>query len=550
MTKTWVVFKALMKNTKMFGFTKNRLLNAVLLVLVVIGLIPLVVMLGFGTAGMYQQLASISQEGVLIALILVAMNISMFFFGAFYILNVFYFSKDIESLLFMPFKASHILMAKLLTVVCYEYMFVGFFYVPIIVVYGVVSSGGPIFFILAALIGLMLPFIPLIAAALIVMVIMRFTNVGKHKELVGFFAGIAVLVVTLGFNFGIQRIAGSDIQTQDIVGYMTTNNGLMSYIARFFPGVQFSALVLSSENFIMRLQNLAIYSGIMCLAILLFLWVANKIYFAGAVGLSDIGAKRQRISDEEWKKTSRKEGMIQSVIRREWRLLLRSPVYFMNGILTSVLLPGIFVLFYLVLPNNDEQMQALTQIIQQDEKGTITMAVIFAAGVVLSGMNAIASTAITREGRGVVFLRFLPIKTRTFYIGKGIVAMVLGYLGVLFVGIVIYVIGGHTMALIVGGLLAVYGVGITAQTGLCIDMLHPKLDWDNEQQAMKQNMNVLINMLVGVVVAFVSVYIPWKFDLSFEVTLFFLAGASILLNSILYSVAIRKIIPFFERQDY
>lgn len=550
MTKTWLLFRALTKNTKMFGFTKNRLLNVVLLLFIAISLVPFVAMLGFGTAGLYRQLAAISQEGLLVALILVAMNISMFFFGAIYILNVFYFSKDIENLLFMPFKASHILMAKLLTVVYYEYIFVGFFYVPIIIVYGVVSGGGVTFYGLALAIGLLLPFIPLILAALIVMVIMRFTNIGKHKELVRLFAGIAVLAVTLGFNIGIQTMAGGNIQTQDMIGLMTTNNGLMAYISRFFPGVSFSALALSSNDFITRWQNFAIYIGVIYLGIIIFLWVANRIYFAGAVGLSDISAKRQRISEADWERNSRKQGMLQSVIQREWRLLLRSPVYFMNGVLTSVLIPGIFVLLYVILPNNDEQMQAFVQLLQFDEEGSITLAIIFAVGIALSGMNGVTSTAITREGRGVVFLRFLPVKTKTFYIGKGFVGMVLGFIGTLFVMGVLYVMEVSPVILGIGIILAALGVAISAQSGLCIDMLHPKLDWDNEQQAMKQNMNVLINMLISALIAFISIYIPWTFGLSFGITLLFLVGLGVIVNGLLYTIATRKIIPFFEKQDY
>jgi ABC-2 type transport system permease protein len=39
----------------------------------------------------------------------------------------------------------------------------------------------------------------------------------------------------------------------------------------------------------------------------------------------------------------------------------------------------------------------------------------------------------------------------------------------------------------------------TSYAGLLIDVANPKLQWINEQQAIKQNLNVILHMLVGVV---------------------------------------------------
>lgn len=550
MTKTWTLFKTLMKNTRMFSFTKNRLLNAVLIGLIVIGLVPLVLLLSFITVDMYGQLEGVGQEGALVAFILVGMNFAMFFFGAFYILNVFYFSKDIENLLYMPFKASHILMAKLLTVIAYEYFFVLLFYVPVMIAYGYASGGGVIFYILAILIGLMLPFIPLVLASLIVMVVMRFTNIGKHKETVGFIAGMVILVVAIGFNVLIQNMAGGNADTQELMEYMTTDGGLMNFVARFFPGVRFATLVISSESIVIQLQNLAIHVGIIYLMVLLFLWVANRIYFAGAVGLSDVSAKRQQMSEKEWTKNSRQESMLLSVMHREFRLLLRSPVYFMNGVFVSVLVPGIFIFFYLVMPDNDQQMQALMQLMQQDGSGAVTLAIVFVSGIVFSGMNAVASTGVTREGRGVVYMRFLPMKMQTFYMGKVVVSMILGYLGVILIGIVFHVMGASATPLILGAILAILGTGISSQLGMCIDLIHPKLEWDNEQQAMKQNVNVIINMLISGVLTFGIVYGVLKVGLAFMTTALLLLFVGVLINILLYATVGKGAIAYFENQDY
>ena len=38
---------------------------------------------------------------------------------------------------------------------------------------------------------------------------------------------------------------------------------------------------------------------------------------------------------------------------------------------------------------------------------------------------------------------------------------------------------------------------LTNMTGLMLDIVNPKLNWDSEQKAVKQNMNVMYNALVS-----------------------------------------------------
>nr|MDA3847802.1 hypothetical protein [Vallitaleaceae bacterium] len=45
-------------------------------------------------------------------------------------------------------------------------------------------------------------------------------------------------------------------------------------------------------------------------------------------------------------------------------------------------------------------------------------------------------------------------------------------------------------------------------------LLNPKLSWDNEQQAVKQNMNVLYNMIIMLLTAAGIIFFTIKFSLS------------------------------------
>ena len=74
-------------------------------------------------------------------------------------------------------------MAKFLTVVVYEYLTELIMLFPILMVYGVKNGEGIGFYLMSAVVFLLVPVVPLIMASIIVMIIMRFTNIGRHKDL-------------------------------------------------------------------------------------------------------------------------------------------------------------------------------------------------------------------------------------------------------------------------------------------------------------------------------------------------------------------------------
>ena len=83
-------------------------------------------------------------------------------------------------------------------------------------------------------------------------------------------------------------------------------------------------------------------------------------------------------------------------------------------------------------------------------------------------------------------------------------------------------------------ILSVNGLLMTSMTGIIIDMHNPKLTWDSEQAAVKQNFNVMLNMLAALVAGGVVVVIPLVFRPSLVITAVYLfvvsTGINVLLN--------------------
>ena len=83
----------------------------------------------------------------------------------------------------------------------------------------------------------------------------------------------------------------------------------------------------------------------------------------------------------------------------------------------------------------------------------------------------------------------------------------------------------------IAGFIAIF---LTSLTGIIIDLYNPKLIWDTEQKAVKQNMNVLFNMLISMALAFLTVFGAVKLKTDLYTTFAILVLLFGLLDVILY----------------
>jgi ABC-2 type transport system permease protein len=84
---------------------------------------------------------------------------------------------------------------------------------------------------------------------------------------------------------------------------------------------------------------------------------------------------------------------------------------------------------------------------------------------------------------------------------------------------------------------AILGVVFTAFTGILIDLKSPKLNWDNEQKAVKQNFNLLFNMFFGIIVAVGAIVLTTKLQLGLWQTFVLIAAVFTTADLVLYYIS-------------
>ncbi|QXE17653.1 transporter [Clostridium sp. 001] len=496
-----VLTKVLLKNgSNSAGMKKNsNIKKAALWIIILLALLPTIKLFSLFIFSAYDYLYKIGQQGLILSLGISFTSVFIFFFAIFYSINVLYFSKDIDLLLPLPLKPWEILLSKFTVILIYEYLTEVFILLPVLLIYGYKGSSNPLYFIYSALLFLIVPIIPIAAASILNMVIMSFTNIGKHRDILKILGGIFAMLFAIGLNIVLQKMTVSSQNYENIFKMINEgNNSLVSLSNRFFPGSTLSASSLVYSSSFRGFGNLILFIVLNILVILLFSILGEHLYFKGAQGCSEISAKRRELDYSKLNETSSTNSKFKALLLQEIKSLFRTPVYFMNCILANIIIPIVLFIPFLVRPDSFHELNVLVNIKVTSTTTMICIVISLAAGLIFGASNSITSTAISREGENIFVKKYLPISYSTQIMAKVISGVLVGITSIFLILIGLTLLVKLPICFSVISLLVSFiGILLTSMTGILIDLRFPKLHWDNEVKAVKQNFNTFINTIIS-----------------------------------------------------
>ncbi|USG66713.1 hypothetical protein NDK47_05285 [Brevibacillus ruminantium] len=551
MNKTWQLTKVLVKNGNGMwgGKQQSQWKKILLLLLVALGFFPMMSGYVLFTSMMYDSLQMVGQETVLLGLGLGIASLAIFLLGIFYVLSVFYYSQDIQHLLPLPLKPGQIIGAKFLVTLLYEYLTELLLLAPLLITYGVKSSAGPLYYLYALIAFLALPIIPLSLASLVAMLFMRFTNVGKSKDRFRLVGGLIGISIAVGFQAVVQRGArnlNSPEQIQEML--LTDKNGFLTLVTQLFPTSRLGAMALAEASTLVGLGYLAMFLAVTAAFAAVFILLGERLYLKGVVGITETAAKRKQATAEEFDRLTGKSSAFVAYAWKEWKMLIRTPAFLLNCVLSSLFLP---LIAFIPLFARSEGMSELAELgakLQSDTAAGVGIAIVFAVALFISTTNSISVTAISREGQGFFVNKFLPVRSTVIILSKTIPGILLGIFSLLLMEIVAAVVLKAPFTFLLMGLLsAVPGILFINLIGIVIDLNMPKLDWDSEQKAVKQNLNTLIPLIFTFVLSGAVLFFAiWGGATGVVMTSVLFAGLCIL-DLILYRVLMTKGPIWFEK---
>ena len=538
MRKYLSLTRVLLKNSMgmMSDGKSKKALNVFIYGVLAVCMIPLgfTLYMMFNTA--MAQLQPLQQEGAVLALGFHISSLVTFLFSIFLIPSIFYFSKDSETLLALPLPPQTILSAKFSVCLVYEYAFTLIVCVPLYIAYANNAAIGIPYILLALAIFITLPIYPLVLSSIITMLLMRFVPFFKNRDRFNMIAGILSIILAFGFSFAMN--SGTIAEDPNALISMLTqgNNSMISLFSKIFPAIPFAAEALISSDAL----QLVYYILITCAALAVLVILGKWLYFKGAIGFSETKSSRKELSAKDFARVSR-HSKVRTYLIKELRLLIRTPVYAINCIGMCVLMP-IMLLVIFITADADVLLQQLPDITPY-LGGMPPYAVLagMASGFLFSNLNMISSTAISREGTNISFMKYIPMSLKQQLQAKVLSGILMSVISMLLTMVCVYFL--LPIFPLTWYFAAAAASLITIVLGnyasLALDILHPKLVWEQEAAAVKQNMSGIVSMLAGMAMTVVTCVL--LFILPDDYLLFGTAGMGI--------GCIAVVVGFYMRMD-
>lgn len=441
-----------------------------------------------------KRLDEINQPYAFINIMLLGNFLILFFESIFQIINVLYFSKDLKILLRMPIKPKEIIRSKLLKLITSEYQMELIMLAIPMIVYGIIYKVGIAFYLYAVGILLILPVIPISITACIVAIIMRFINTIKNKTKVMYIAIIISIIVLNSVLFLFDgQFSVKNLLTEQV---LTTENGLANEIANGFKLIKPIMNSLQNYDTMYGLKSFTIYIIESILIYGFSIIIISPIYLKGSIG-TVINSNKSKIKcDYELKlEDFKKQSYKKTYISKEMKLIKRSPIFFIQCILTpvimSMLILGTAIIFAIMTSNIDAK---LLYFVRLQANTSLIAGVYLAVSQVLYMLNFNSIIAISKEKRVVIITKYIPIKLSEQLKMKMVIGERINFLAGICMSTLYYI---FTINIINGILIFVISVItnlITEKIKIFIDLKNPRIKWDNEYTMMKQNTNVMYEL--------------------------------------------------------
>lgn len=390
--------------------------------------------------------------------------------SAFLLINIFCFSKDIEHLLLFPVRPCDIFTSKYITVIlfCYGIEILLLFPVCIIQTQYMGDISAIITYISAAAI---LPHIVVFPLAVLVTICLKIAMLLKRMRTMLVVTGIIVYFAG-GVIGGLLSNGQLDAERDFIVPFPFYN----LYI-RFHPGLKLFCIILAA------------------------MFIGGYYYLSNLV----IG-KKYAIYDKEGRTRLKaikynSSSKLRSYFKKEYHTFFRNPVYVINGLFGIFITPFLLPLSFRISAAA-ESVEQIRTLVSAPEFSFYAVLFALAVIVLTSAINVVASSSFSREGASFWITKIIPYSLKQQAFVKALFSTSISIMGIIINCLIFKVYFNYGFIWI--GVIFFIGILFAALwnlIGVFIDMKHPKLDWTNETEAIKQNVNVVLAILLCIAIS-------------------------------------------------
>lgn len=504
MIQYWSLVRVLTKSLSMSRpqDKRRRVMMMILGLFGVFGvLLPVTFVSGLIVKLMTETLIPLGCESMGVELMFDVISVFTMIFGVHVIFNEFYFSNDLEYILPLPFKPYQVAAAKFTAAFTAENMMQFMLSLASVIGFGIAAKMPVISWLLAVVGIVTIPIVPMLYCAMISMLVMYFTRIIRNKEVIQRISTILVFVIVLIIVGSITTIQNLDID--HYVEALVSNDQTFFKVMRIvFPTIPLFVRTFAGHSLLALVEYVLVTVIFICI----FLVIAHFTYYDGLIGLSAAGTKKKR--DMITKKLAglKMHSPAWALFSKEVKVLLRTPPFFINCVAINFMWP-VFVYAMLKISHQQWTFHELRMmyLVSHDVRLQLMIPLIVTGlSLLMTAINSIGSNAISREGSAFSYMKYIPVPYSVQWNVKAMVSICFSAVGIwVFVLPVLIYMGMGPERLLMNMVLSVLCMMMVTYTGILIDSMQPKLIWDDEMSALRENYNTFYNMAIAIVEAVV-----------------------------------------------
>lgn len=456
--------------------------------------------------------------------------------------NVLFFSSDLEYILPLPVSSIEILLAKYLVIIVSTYVTELIFTLVPMIIYGLMTHISLLYYLIMPIALLVFPIFFVTFISILTILFMRLFKIIKNKNVYqGIVATLLIYIVFMieistmqVFDEGMVQNLNNSNTWGDIVQEESKLNGediieqesktdeelkeinkkLYQDMGKNYLVVNPTIKILSEPNnfgtVVINFGKLILYNG---MALIVFILVGKKRYLKSIlISTSAVVNKKKTIGKEQISKI-RKKGKARAYIIEEFKQLLRNTTLFMQ------LLFPIIIIFIVVVIIANSLVPAIVNMVQSDETiqqalsnipfDTTLLCIILCILQVLYSIPGISLTAISRQGKNAVFMKYVPLDLYKQFLYKNVIQLAVNFIVSVIVLAIAYTYITNISFLQIS-LIFVMSIFISLINSflmLLVDFRRPQLNWNSEYEITKNNPNKIFQYTFMIIMVLVLMYL-------------------------------------------
>ena len=357
------------------------------------------------------------------------------------IVNILFFSKSIKNILPLPISNMEILISKFGGLLFLSYVTELVFGLIPLFMYGMLAAKSLMYFLLMILVLAVFPIIIVSVFCIITLLLMKVFNFIKNPNIIE--AVVTIILLILIIFMEQKSLNNLSIQSEEGQQNITTETYLKttSYFLVINPSIE---ILAENGNIIDIITNFLKIIGYNIVAFGIFLIIGKKLYFKLLLKCNNYEKNKKDkiiILKDKYKNKS----VLRTYLKRDLMNLFKNGTFFIQTVF-----PVIIILITMILIGT-VMIPIIDTTIQNDENiknslasitiNTEVIGIILCVAQILFSISSLSLTAISREGRDAILIKYLPVDLYKQFKYKNIPQVVLNILvSIVILGLVYYFI--------------------------------------------------------------------------------------------------------------